>query len=174
MHMLHLLRHAKSSWKDDVSDRERRLTRRGREAARRVGRHFPATVGELDLVLCSSARRTRETLDLVLAEFAVRPRSLVEDELYTSNQEGVMERLRRLQEEYRNVLLIGHNPGLHELAVALADTRSPRFSALASGKFPTAARASLRIPEQWSALGRSRYELVDYVTADSLPDGELG
>jgi phosphohistidine phosphatase len=172
MHMLHLLRHAKSSWKDDVSDRERTLTRRGREAARRVGRHFPAAVGELDLVLCSSARRTRETLDLVLAEFAVRPRSLVEDELYTANQEGVMDRLRRLQEGYRNVLLIGHNPGLHELAVALADTRSPRFSALASGKFPTAARASLRIPEQWAVLGRSRYELIDYVTVDSLPEGE--
>ena len=49
MHSLHLLRHAKSSWKEDVADRERRLNRRGREAARRVGQHLPATVGVLDL-----------------------------------------------------------------------------------------------------------------------------
>lgn len=169
MHMLHLLRHAKSSWKEDVNDRERRLSRRGREAARRIARHLPTAVGALDLVLCSSARRTRETLDLVLAEFRPRPRSLLEDELYAANQEKLMDRLRALGEEERNVLLIGHNPGIHELAVALGDMGSPAFSALAAGKFPTAARASFRVPERWSMLGRSRCELVDYVTAASLP-----
>jgi phosphohistidine phosphatase len=172
MHMLHLLRHAKSSWKEDVSDRERRLSRRGRDAARQVARHLPGAVGVLDLVLCSSARRTRETLDLVLADFSVRPRSLLDDELYTANQEKLIDHLRRLGEENRNVLLIGHNPGLHELAVALADTRSPGFSSLASGKFPTGTRASFRVPEPWSMLGRSQYELVDYVTPDSLADEE--
>jgi phosphohistidine phosphatase len=172
MHMLHLLRHAKSSWKDDVDDRDRRLNRRGREAARRIARHLPAAVGALDLVLCSSARRTRETLDLVLAEFTSRPRSLIEDELYEANREKLMARLRRLGEEDRNVLLIGHNPGLHELAVALADTHSPRFPALSSGKFPTAARVTFRVPERWSMLGPSRCELVDYVTAASLPAEE--
>src|SRR5205814_1509947 len=82
MHMLHLLRHAKSSWKEEVEDHERRLNRRGREAARRVGLALPATIGKLDLILCSSARRTRETMELVFAEFVVRPRSVAEDELY--------------------------------------------------------------------------------------------
>jgi phosphohistidine phosphatase len=172
MHMLHLLRHAKSSWKEDVSDRERRLSRRGRETARRVARHLPAAVGALDLVLCSSARRTRETLDLVLAEFAARPRCLLEEELYAASQERLIDRLRRLAEEDVNVMLIGHNPGLHELAVTLADTNSPGFAALASVKFPTAARATFRISERWSTLGRSRYALVEYVTAASLPSNE--
>ena len=59
-----------------------------------------------------------------------------------------MERLRRLDARDVNVLLIGHNPGLHELAVALADKNSPDFRALASGKFPTAACASFRVPER--------------------------
>jgi phosphohistidine phosphatase len=172
MPMLHLLRHAKSSWKEDVSDRERRLSRRGRETARRVARHLPPAVGVLDLVLCSSARRTRETLDLVLAEFAVRPRCLLEDELYAASQERLMDRLRRLSEEDLNVLLIGHNPGLHELAIALSKTSSPGFAALASGKFPTAARATFRVPERWSNLGRSSCALVDYVTAASLPGSD--
>jgi phosphohistidine phosphatase len=168
MHMLHLLRHAKSSWKEEVEDHERRLSRRGREAARRVGRALPAAVGTLDLVLCSSARRTRETLELVVAEFAVRPLSVLEDELYEASKDELMDRLRRLAEEIDNVLLIGHNPGLHNLAIAIADANTAGFRALSSGKFPTAARASFRVPEPWSGFGRLRCELVDYVTAGSL------
>jgi phosphohistidine phosphatase len=169
MHKLHLLRHAKSSWKDDVEDHQRRLSKRGREAARRVAKDFPAAIGVPDLVLCSSSRRTRETLDLVLAEFAVRPRTLLEDELYAASRERLTERLLRLAEEDTNVLLIGHNPGLHELAIVLADPGSPGYHALACGKFPTAARASFGVSSRWSAIGYSRHRLIDYVTAESLP-----
>ena len=66
--------------------------------------------------------------------------------------------------------LIGHNPGLHELAIALADENSPAFRALASGKFPTTACASFRVPADWSILGSSRHELIGYVTPESLTD----
>ncbi len=172
MHKLHLLRHAKSSWKDDAEDHQRRLSKRGREAARRVAKHLPAAIGVPDVVLCSSARRTWETLDLVLAEFAVRPRTVVEEELYAASRERLTQRLRRVAEEDANVLLIGHNPGLHELAIALADPGSPGYRALACGKFPTAARASFQISSRWSAIGHSRHRLIDYVTAESLPGGK--
>ena len=172
MNMLHLLRHAKSSAKEDVEDHERPLSRRGHEVARRVGRHLPAMAGTLDLVLCSSALRTRETLDLVLAEFSPRPRSVFEDELYLASRERLMERLRRIDEADANVLLIGHNPGLHELAIALAQESSPDFRALASGKFPTAACASFDVPARWSALGYSRHELIGYLTPKSLAGGK--
>src|SRR5207247_10232212 len=168
MHMLRLLRHAKASWKKEVDDHERPLNRRGREAARRVGQALPATVGTLYLILCSSARRTRETMELVIAEFGARPRSVLEDELYEATKHELMSRLRRLPEDIGNVLLIGHNPGLHQLAMAIADTDSAGFRALSSVKYPTAARASFRVPGPWSAFGRSRCELVDYVTAESL------
>jgi phosphohistidine phosphatase len=172
MHLLHLLRHAKSSWKDDVEDRERPLNRRGREAARLVGQHLPATAGAIDLVLCSSAVRTRETLDLVLAGFAPRPRCVIEDGLYLADRNELTERLQQLAEGQVNVLVIGHNPGLHELAVALAEPDSPRVRALTSGKFPTAARVSLCVATRWAALGGARHRLVDYVTAASLPGGQ--
>jgi phosphohistidine phosphatase len=165
MKMLHLLRHAKSSAKEYIGDHERPLSRRGHDAARRIGRNLPAMAGDLDLVLCSSALRTRETLDLVLAEFAPRPRSIIEDELYLASRERLMDRLRRIDEADANVLVIGHNPGLHELAVALAEKNSPNFRALASGKFPTAAYASFQIPVRWPELGCSRNELIDYVTS---------
>jgi phosphohistidine phosphatase len=171
MHMLHLLRHAKSSWKNEVEDHERPLNRRGREAARLVGRHFPAVAGGIDLVLCSSAARTRETLELAVAGFAARPRCMIEDQLYLADRDRLIDRLQRLGEAEVNVLLIGHNPGLHELAVALAEPDTPRSRALASGKFPTAARASLCVSTRWSALGGSRHPLIDYVTVGSLSGG---
>ena len=168
MHRLHLLRHAKSSWKEGGEDHERPLSRRGREAARRIGRRLPEATGALDLVLCSSARRARETLDLVLAGFAPRPHVLIERGLYLASREQLLERLRQLAEEDGNVLLIGHNPALFELALALAEPDAPAFEALAGGKFPTAARASFRVATDWAALGRPRPALVDYVTPASL------
>jgi phosphohistidine phosphatase len=169
MHTLHLLRHAKSSWKDDVEDHQRGLSRRGREAAQRVGEHLPAALGQLDLVLVSSAVRTRQTLDLVLGRFAALPRTLIEDELYLASADRLLERLRRLAEEDRNVLLIGHNPGLRELALMLADAAAPASLPLVSGKFPTAARVSFDVPTPWPELGRSRLAPSGYVTVESLP-----
>jgi len=172
MNTLHLLRHAKSSAKEDVEDHERRLSRRGREAARQLGKYLATKLGPIDVVLCSSARRTRETLDLVLSECATRPRTLIEDELYLASSAKLTARLRRLKSADVNVLLIGHNPGLQELAVALADNDSPDFQALASGKFPTAACASFAVAPDWSALGYSRHKLTGYVTPASLLGGK--
>jgi phosphohistidine phosphatase len=171
MPKLHLLRHAKSSWKEDIDDHERPLNKRGREAAALVGRHLPAAVGPLDLVLCSSARRTRQTLGLVLAEFPARPRCLVEGDLYLADCAKLLDRLKRLDETAANVMLIGHNPGLQELAIALTEGESPTAKILMSGKFATGARASFDIGTGWSALGDTRHLLLDYVTPASLPRG---
>jgi len=168
MHRLHLLRHAKSDRDQPVDDRERRLSRRGREAARRVGETLPNGLGTLDLVLCSTSLRTRETAELVLAGFAAPPRVFYEDALYLAGSGALLRCLRRLDEKDEAVLLIGHNPGLHELALALAAIDSPRYRALAAGKFPTTARASFRIDGPWASLDRSRHALIDYVTPKSL------
>jgi phosphohistidine phosphatase len=168
MPTLHLLRHAKSDRDQPVADKERRLTRRGREAARRVGESLPHAIGGIDLVLCSPAMRTRETADLVLAGFAALPRVVYDDALYLAGAAALLRRLRRLDETDGAVLVIGHNPGLHELAVALAAPDSPCYRALAAGKFPTAARASFRIDGPWAGLDRARHALIDYVTAKSL------
>jgi phosphohistidine phosphatase len=171
MRTLHLLRHAKSSAKKDIEDHERPLSRQGREAAQQLGNAPPAIFGAIDLVLCSSAVRTRETLDLVIAGLSPRPRSVVEDELYLATQEKLMRRLTRLDDRDVNVMVIGHNPGLHELAVALAQTDSPHFPALAS-KFPTGACASFRILDGWADLGNSHHRLIGYFTGASPAGGK--
>jgi phosphohistidine phosphatase len=171
MRTLHLLRHAKSSAKKDVEDHERPLSRQGRAAAQQLGNAPPAIFGAIDLVLCSSAVRTRETLDLVIAGLSPRPRSVVEDELYLATQEKLMRRLMRLDDRDVNVMVIGHNPGLHELAVALAQTDSPHFLALSS-KFPTGACASFRVLDGWADLRRSRHRLIGYFTPESPAGGK--
>jgi len=170
MRRLHLLRHAKSSPDDGTDDHERPLSRRGRDDARRIGESLPAALGALDLVLCSTALRTRETAALVLAGFAGPPRIAFEDSLYLAEFPRLMRRLRRLDEREGGVLVIGHNPGLHQLALALAAADSPCYRALASGKFPTAARASFAIATAWASLDQSHHALSDYVTPKSLDD----
>jgi phosphohistidine phosphatase len=119
-------------------------------------------------VLCSTALRTRETASLVLAGFAVAPQIAFEDGLYLAALPELVRRLRRLDEDTGAVLLIGHNPGLHKLALALAASDSPGYPALAAGKFPTAARASLIIETDWAGLDRARHPLRDYVIPKSL------
>ncbi len=170
MHLLHLLRHAKSDRDEGVEDHERKLSRRGREAARRVGESLPSAFGALDLVLCSTSVRTRETAALVLAGFAEPPPIGFEDPLYLAGRAALMRRLSQLDESLGAVMVIGHNPGLHQLALALAAADSPRYRALSSGKFPTTARASFAIRSPWANIARSRHPLTGYVTPKSLQD----
>ena len=170
MHRLHLLRHAKSSRDGEADDRERRLSRRGRDDARTVARSLPAALGPLDLVLCSSAVRTRETAELVLAGYEPRQQIRLEETLYLASPAALLKRLIELDESAGTVLVIGHNPGLHELALALALPDGPAYRALSQGKFPTTARASFAVETAWSALGKQRHCLIDYVTVKSLDD----
>jgi phosphohistidine phosphatase len=168
MHRLHLVRHAKADRDEGVEDRERKLSRRGREAARHVGESLPSEIGVLDLVLCSPSLRTRETAELVLGRFDPAPPIRFEDALYLAGRTALMRRLSQLDENTDSVMVIGHNPGLHELALALAAEDSPGNHALASGKFPTTVRVSFTIDGAWAAIARSRHILTDYVTAKSL------
>jgi phosphohistidine phosphatase len=170
MHRLHLLRHAKSSRDEGIQDRERKLNKRGREAARRLAATLSEALDTVDLVLCSPARRTRETAELALAALNPAPRIEFDDQLYLAGAAPLMRRLRRIGETVGSVVVVGHNPGLHELALLLADPQSPQYAALAGGKFPTLARASFAIDGDWAALDQQQHRLVDYATAKSPAD----
>jgi phosphohistidine phosphatase len=169
MHQLHLLRHAKSSWDDDADDHQRPLNRRGREAARLIGESLPKAIGELDLVLCSTALRARETAELALEGFKPATKKILyEDGLYLATAEALLDRLLQLDEACGAVMVVGHNPGLHQLATALADPGSSGFSTLANGKFPTGVRVRLNVAGSWAELDSTRHRLIDYVTVKSL------
>ena len=166
MHTLYLLRHAKSSWDDPtLADRQRPLAPRGRRDAKRIADHLRRAGSEPELVLCSSATRTRETLELIrpaLAEATV----LVEDQLYGASSEELLARIHVVPDAIASVMLIGHNPGLHELALSVASTGDEleRLEA----KFPTAALATLALPKGWSQLAPADATLAAYVVPKQL------
>jgi phosphohistidine phosphatase len=120
MNRLLLLRHAKSSWDDpSLADHERPLARRGHRAAESMAEHLRSSVPHPDLVLCSSALRTRETLDRMSKAFG-DAEVVVDDDLYGATEELLLERLRGVADRFETVAIIGHNPAVHDLAIALA------------------------------------------------------
>lgn len=158
---LYLLRHAKSSWADDsLSDLERPLAPRGRRAAKRLAQHFREKGIAPEVVLCSPARRTRQTLELLEPGLGGTPDVLVEDELYGTAAEQLLLRLRQIPPDVRSALLIGHNPGVQDLAVLLVSRGEAREQLRAH--FPTAALATMAIPGVWAKLGRGGAQLVAY------------
>jgi phosphohistidine phosphatase len=155
-----LLRHAKSSWDDPaLGDHDRPLAARGRKAAKLVGEYLSREQVRISLVLCSSARRARETLDLI----AVSGEIQIERELYGASADQLLERLRRVPDEVASVMLIGHNPAVQDLAVSLVEG-----SELAARKFPTGALATLSMTGPWRALELRHAELAAFVTPREL------
>jgi phosphohistidine phosphatase len=139
---LHLLRHAKSSWDDPaLPDANRPLSARGERTAAKMARQLARERVAPGLVLCSSARRTRQTLELILPALG-DPEVLVEDGLYAAGAQALLSRLRQIPAGIREAMLIGHNPGIHELALVLAGRGAP---ASLRESFPTGALVSLTL-----------------------------
>jgi phosphohistidine phosphatase len=170
MHALHLLRHAKSSWADDeLDDHDRPLSKRGRRDAEAIARHLAERGGTPDLVLSSTAARARATLAPLLERLKPR-RILLDRDLYLAPGAKLLERLKETSEGVDTALLVGHNPGLHELALMLADPESPLELPALSGKFPTGALASYRFTPAWRRLKPHAATLIAYVTPRELAD----
>ena len=143
---LYLLRHAKAAAGEiGQEDHARPLTGRGRRAADRVGDALEQR-GELpDFVLCSSSRRTRETLEHVLDRIRARPRVLIESDLYLADGGVLLERVRTLPDDVSFAMLVGHNPGIADLADALVTRGSHEARQRLARKFPTGALAILHL-----------------------------
>ncbi|MDI9469362.1 MAG: histidine phosphatase family protein [Bacillota bacterium] len=119
MKKLYLLRHAKSSWDNPLlSDYDRPLNSRGRRQARAMGRFFREQAFEIDGILCSSALRTRQTLDLLLESYAYKGDIAYRDEIYASSVSILINLIQ--QTELNSLLLIGHNPEIESLAANLS------------------------------------------------------
>lgn len=168
---LALLRHAKSSWENpDSSDFDRPLNARGLHAAPEAGRHLRGLSFAPSLILCSPAARTRETLDLALPEMrlAAPPEIVFDDKLYLAPPAEMLDRLRKADAKHLSVLMVGHNPGMHNLADALAGPGPEASEALnerLSEKFPTAAIAVFTFNKKsWRDVGPRTGRLTEFWT----------
>jgi len=158
---LYVLRHAKSSWDDPgLEDRERPLNGRGRKAAQQIGEHLRKEGIEPELVLCSSARRTQETLERV----DPAGEHVIEDDLYGASAGDWIERLKRVTPETGSAMVIGHNPSLQMLVVALGGP-----DPVVRDKFPTGALATLTFDCAWSELQPGAAALASLVRPKDLP-----
>jgi phosphohistidine phosphatase len=166
VYALYLLRHAKSSWADpSLADRERPLAPRGRRDAKRIAKHLRGLGCSPELVLCSPAARTRETLEVVGPALAAST-VVLEEDLYGASSDQLLARLRRVPDAVASVMLVGHNPGLHQLALALASA-GDELGRLGA-KFPTAALATLDSRKPWSRLGPGDGTLSAFVVPKQL------
>lgn len=171
MSELFLLRHAKAVPQGGIMrDADRPLEERGRAGARAVAKYLKKQKIAPELVLCSPALRTRETLDLVADSLVPPPQVEYEIGLYLASAERLLERIRELPDAIERVMLIGHNPGLHELAQWLADgTTGPLADKLATN-LATAGLVRFEVNIEWAGLRRRTARLVALVTPKDLVD----
>lgn len=176
MRQLLLLRHAKSSWDDPaLPDHARPLNARGRRSALAMAEAMRDLGLAPDIVFVSSARRTLQTLE-ALTPF--EDGALIEpmDALYLAPWPRLLEELRQVPETARSLLLIGHNPGLHDLAMALGDPATlarggPDARRLAEG-YPTGALAEFTIASPWGQLEAGGGRLVRFLAPRDLSAAE--
>ncbi|HEX6254171.1 MAG TPA: histidine phosphatase family protein [Euzebyales bacterium] len=171
MRMLYVLRHAKSSWDDPtLADHERPLAPRGTRAAPLIGDHLRRVGIAPQVVLCSSSRRTRQTLDMLGDVVAHDGEVSIEDDLYHATAATLLRRLRVVPDAASDVLMIGHNPALQQLVLMLAASGGSR--AQVARKFPTAALATLRAAvDRWADLDVGRARLTGFVRPKDLGTG---
>jgi phosphohistidine phosphatase len=148
-----------------LADRLRPLAPRGRRDAKRVAKHVRRLGRKPELVLCSSATRARETLELLRPAVGAA-KAIFEEELYAASCDELLARIQRVPDGVASVMLIGHNPGVHQLALTLASAGDEldRLEA----KFPTAALATLTARQTWSRLAPADATLSAYVVPKQL------
>ena len=159
MRALYLLRHAKSSWKDEsLADFERPLARRGRKACGLIGRFIKENHIAFDLVLSSTAVRARDTVDLISREVDLQAELRFDERIYEASATRLLEIISQIESDRKTVLLVGHNPGFEELLRAFTET---------THRLPTAALAKIKI-SKWSDSYDGRALLEWIVTPKQL------
>ncbi len=171
MKTLLLLRHAKSAWSDPrLDDHDRPLNRRGERVAKAIADHIVRQGPRPDLILCSTAMRTRQTLAPLLTRLdGPAPPIALEDGLYLASEDALLARLQAVADEVPTVLLVGHNDGIGQLAADLAGDGPADALAALRAKYPTGALAVLRAPDgSWRDLAPGAAKLLEFVRPRDL------
>src|SRR5215469_5056059 len=168
MKTLYLFRNPKPSGKDLALDNlDRPLNKRGRETAKTMAAYLRRAKITPDLVVCSTAVRAKQTLEPI-AKAIKPPRVAFESRIYGVAQPELLEYFRGLPETVGCALMIGHKPGLHDLALALADTKSRKRLPPAEGKFPTGAMVAFRFDGAWKELRSNAATVLSFTSPKEI------
>ena len=161
--ILYLLRHAKSSWKDDsLADFDRPLKGRGRDAAQRMGKRLASEKLEDAVLICSPAARTRETAQIVLKHSGLRMDQRFDERIYEASLRDLLHVVSEMPDDKQIAMMIGHNPGFEELLAFLTGEER---------RMPTCALAKIKLDvASWKDLRAGEGSLESFVTPKSLPE----
>lgn len=170
MRRLMLLRHAKSDWSQPGQrDHDRELSARGRTAAPQIGAYLAARALAPECALVSTARRTRDTWKLVAPSLATRPKTLFDDRIYEARPGDILAAIRETPASCQSLLVVGHNPGLQELALLLIKDGSQDDIDRLAEKFPTAGLAVIDMPaDDWASMRTGSGRLDSFITPRGL------
>jgi phosphohistidine phosphatase len=170
MRRLMLLRHAKSDWaQPGARDLDRPLTARGRDSAAKMGAYMTRHALVPDLIIASTAARVRETLELLLPAFRSAPNLTYDKRLYEAEAEPLLAVLKEIPKPVHNLLMVGHNPGLAELAALLMAAGDVETRQRLIEKFPTAGLAVIDFAlDDWAKLHAKAGRLDRFVIPRTL------
>lgn len=160
LHEILLMRHAKSDWPEGVSDLERPLSEKGKKNAVKMGQWLINQGLMPDLILVSPAKRAQQTVRRLCKECKTPIETL--DALYNADENTLMQILQNLPENVKRVMIVGHNPGIQQLAETLDE--APPSDPL----FPTAAIVHLLFPGKWQQLLPHHSKRLNFVTPKTL------
>lgn len=154
------MRHAKSDYPNGVGDHDRPLANRGVREAGLAGAWLRDNVPAIEHVLCSSAVRTRQTLERTRVAASVN----FSERLYGATPGTMIDEINRVAEEVATLLVVGHEPTVSHVALGLAGPDGTDREAVEriSMKFPTSGIAVLRVPQGWTSLTLNGAELVTF------------
>jgi phosphohistidine phosphatase len=152
-----LVRHVKSAWNDaSIADHDRPLSPRGAKALPRLQDHLAQAAPPPELVLCSTSRRTVDTLAGIRAAVPQHARVETEQAVYDASADTLLGRLQLIDGDIGCALVIGHNPAVQDLALFLVGAGDPDMRAQLSAKLPTGAAVTLSFEGAWGDLGLAR------------------
>lgn len=160
MRTLVLMRHAKSDYPDGVADHDRPLASRGIREAGLAGDWLRGSLPAIDAVLCSTAVRTRQTLDRTGIDAPVN----YLERLYGATTAAMVDEINQVHAAVRTLLVVGHEPTMSQVSLNLAahSASDPEAVGDLQRKFPTSGIAVLRVPGDWSVLSTDGAELVTF------------
>jgi len=159
MKNIYFLRHAKSSWNDfRLKDFDRPLATRGIQDADLMGNYFLSKKIKLDLIISSPSRRTKETIDHFFLK--TRQNIVYEEKIYHCGIEEILSELYGLDESIKSVMVVGHNPSMHEITEHLTGKYLE--------KYPTCGLAALSYIDIWTELKERSADLEFFLKPSQL------